>query len=308
MSHRCYICYKNDLPEGQFYHKACSKRIFGTEEAPEVPYTYEEMKELAKQIIESQQGVTGVQPKISLGLDRIMGERKRLTVMTGEYILKPPSENYSQMPKNEDLTMHLAHEANISTVPHALIPLASGELAYITKRIDRTSKGKIHMEDFQQLAGVADKYHSSMEKVGKLVSQYANLPMLGLVSVYEIIMFCFLTGNADMHLKNFSLIDRKGAGTFFLSPAYDLLNTNILLPQDKEEMALPINGKKARLKLSDFKDLAYRYGLDNRQFEYITENMRSLSDTFKQWIENSFLNDKNKELYTNLLDDRMKRL
>jgi len=307
MNHRCYICYKNKLPDDQLYHFECSKRVFGVEQAPEIPYSLEEMKELAKKIIQIRGALTGVQPKISLGVDRANRERRRLTVMTGEYILKPPNSAYPQMPENEDLTMHLAEVAMIKTVPHALIPLSSGELAYITKRIDRSTKGKIHMEDFHQLLGIADKYKSSMEGVGRILKEYSFLRNTDIVTVFEIALFCFVTGNADMHLKNFSLIEYNKKG-FGLANAYDLLNTKILIPKDMEEMALPINGKKSKIRLEDFKSLSDNYGLDQTQFDTAIRNILAKKDEFLRWISMSFLNDENKEMYSTLLKDRLNRL
>ncbi len=171
---KCLGCYKEDLENGKHYHPECALRIFGTKESPELNYNLADMKELAKKIVQSQGIMTGVQPKISLGLEKTEKGRGRLTLMMGEYILKPPGQHYKQMPETEDLTMHLAEICKIVTVPHALIPLASGELSYITKRVDRSESEKIHMEDFCQLSELLteDKYKSSMERVGKLVEQF----------------------------------------------------------------------------------------------------------------------------------------
>jgi serine/threonine-protein kinase HipA len=265
------------------------------------------MKELARKIISSRHGITGVQPKISLGLERTMDQRKRLTLMTGDFILKPPAESYPQMPENEDLTMHLAETVGIKTTPHALIPLLSGELAYITRRIDRTSKGKVHMEDLCQLSGLLteDKYRSSMERVGKVIRQYSTYPILDLINVFELTLFCFVTGNNDMHLKNFSLIDR---GVISLAPVYDLLNIRIPLPSDSEESALPVNGRKNKLKRSDFVLLSRNYGLDETQFEGALKNLFAKTDELLSWIGNSFLSEENKTLYCDIVNERMERL
>jgi serine/threonine-protein kinase HipA len=307
MSHKCYICYKNDIPDDQPYHQECVKRVFGVENAPEIPYSLDEMKELAKRIIQVRSAITGVQPKISLGFERANREKRRLTVMTGEYILKPPNAAYPEMPENEDLTMHLADVAMIKTVPHALISLSSGELAYITRRMDRRSTGKIHMEDFHQLLGVDDKYKSSMEGVGRIIKKYSFLSSTDIVTVFELTLFCFVTGNADMHLKNFSLIEHKNK-CFALANAYDLLNTKILLPNDPEEMAMPVNGKKVKIKLSDFKALSENYGLDQTQFTTAVRNILAKKEHFLKLINSSFLDDENKEKYSALILSRMQRL
>jgi serine/threonine-protein kinase HipA len=226
--------------------------MFGTSEPPELPYSLSQMKELAAQMISARGIITGVQPKISLGLEKAGRRRKRLTLMMGEFILKPPSRYFPQMPETEDLTMHLAAQCKIATVPHALIPLASGELAYIAKRIDRVGEKKIHMEDFCQLSGflTEDKYKSSMERVGKLVGEFSSIPGLDLFNLFALTLFNYVTGNNDMHLKNFSLIDRDGM--WQLSPAYDLLNVNLINEKDDEESALTISGKKKKLTKADF--------------------------------------------------------
>ena len=167
------------------------------------------MHELAEKIVRQHTTVTGVQPKLSLDL-QASGGTSRLTLvgLWGQYILKPPSPEYPQMPENEDLTMHLAQVFSITTVPHTLIRLESGELAYLTRRIDRTGNGrKRGMEDCCQLAErlTADKYRGSMELVARTIRRYSSQAALDSVTLYELTLFCFLIGNADMHLKNFSL-------------------------------------------------------------------------------------------------------
>jgi serine/threonine-protein kinase HipA len=231
-------------------------------------------------------------------------ERGRLVLMMGEFILKPPSQYYPQMPETEDLTMHLAELCKIATVPHALIPLASGELAYITRRIDRSGGGKIHMEDFCQLSELLteDKYRSSMERVGKLVGQLSSFPGLNLFNLFELTLFNFITGNNDMHLKNFSLIDRRG--DWQLSPAYDLLNVNLVNEQDNEESALTIAGKKRRLKRQDFIQLGTSYDLNETQIRNAFGNILDREKELSDFIEKSFLTDAFKEQYREILKDR----
>ncbi len=302
---KCLICYDNDLEAGLFYHEGCSRKVFGTNEAPLIAYTLDEMKELARKIVRTQFGITGVQPKISLGLQKAKEGKGRLTLMTGDYILKPPAKRFPEMPEMEDLTMHLAAMAGIKTVPHALIPLASGELAYITKRIDRIRNDKIHMEDLCQLAGLLteDKYKSSMERVGKIMKANSQVPGLDLVNLFELTLFCFVTGNNDMHLKNFSLINDKGQ--WHLSPAYDLLNVNLVNPADDEESALTINGKKKRIKKSDFDILARHFQLNEQQTKNAYQKIRSASDEMVGFIEKGFISDESKKAYKEMLKLRI---
>jgi serine/threonine-protein kinase HipA len=170
----------------------------------------------------------------------------RLTVVGapgGNYIFNPPSERFIEMPQNEHFTMRIAEAVGIKTVPSSLIRLASGELSYITKRIDRTASGeKIHMLDMFQITEAFDKYRSSMEKIGKALDKYSRNTLLDKLYLFEITLFCFLTGNNDIHLKNFSMINNRE--DWMLSPAYDLLNVSIINPDDEEELALTLEGKR----------------------------------------------------------------
>lgn len=252
---RCLYCYQL-LKAGQVdFHPSCSRKIFGSATPPELPYSEEDISRLALQLIQQRVSVTGVQPKLSLDIT-VGRESKKLTIvgLWGNYILKPPSNVYQSLPENEDLVMHLAALCDISTVPHSLIRLKSGSLAYITKRIDRSKSGKLHMEDMCQLTErmTEHKYSGSHEQIARAILQYSANPLLDVINFYELTLFCYLTGNSDMHLKNFSLIDEPGIG-YHLSPAYDLLCTAVANPADKEELALTLNGKKRKITSNDFK-------------------------------------------------------
>lgn len=250
MNNRCLYCYQK-LEEGQKdFHPRCSRFFFGTDEPPVLDYNLEQMAELAKNIVQRSVAVPGVQPKLSLTIvkDALKdGNKGRLTIvgtLEGNYILKPPHADFPELPQNEHLTMQIAESFGLQVVPSSLIRLSSGELAYITKRIDRTADGtKIHMLDMFQILEAFDKYKGSMERVGKAISMYAENTLLDLTNFLELTVFCFLTGNNDMHLKNFSLINRPD-NTWALSPAYDLLNVAIVNPDDKEELALTLNARK----------------------------------------------------------------
>jgi len=305
---KCLICYKDDLAEGNLYHPACALKFFGTTEPPELNYNLADMKELARKIVQSQGIMTGVQPKISLGLKKLGKKRGRLTLMMGEFILKPPSQYYREMPATEDLTMHLAEICGIATVPHALIPLASGELSYITRRIDRSGATKIHMEDFCQLSELLteDKYRSSMERVGALVQQYSMYPGLDLVNLFELTIFNYVTGNNDMHLKNFSLID--GGGGWHLSPAYDLLNVNLVNEKDNEESALTIAGRKRKLRKRDFLQLGEAYELNEAQMRNAFKKILEKEERMIDFIKISFLTDEYKAGYIKMLSLRCQHL
>ena len=307
----CLYCYKALENEIDF-HEKCALDFFGTTTPPKLSYNLTEMDTLAKDVISRSIAVPGVQPKLSMSLDNNTStkETPRLTVvgaLGGNYIFKPPSSAYKEMPENEHLTMRIAEAFGISVVPSSLIRLASGELSYITKRIDRTSEGdKIHMIDFFQITEAFDKYKSSMEKVGKAIGQYASNTLLDKILFFELALFSFLTGNNDMHLKNFSMIE--SASGWRLAPAYDLLNVSILLPEDPEELALTLAGKKSNLKKQHFEQLGIDLGLTEKQIKGVFKRMLKNKTKALQFIEASFLSDKMQLSYKTILDLRYQKI
>lgn len=307
---RCIYCYK-PLNEGEhLIHPKCCRRFFGTSVLPRLEYNRAEMDELALKIIQSQTTLTGVQPKLSLHLDRHTGS-DRLTIvgLWGDYILKPQSQRFSQLPENEDLTMHLAEAAKINVVPHSLIPLADGTLAYITKRIDRGTEGnKIDMEDLCQLTHhpTEYKYKGSYEQVGKIIGLYSAIPNLDLTNFMQVLLFCFITGNNDMHLKNFSLY--RPMKEMRLTPAYDLLNVAAINPADHEEMALTVNGRKAKLTINDFIKAGETFGVDEKVTIRLARHFYELLPKWKSIIDVSFLTDEAKSDYLHIIEDRLSRI
>ncbi|MDE7154029.1 MAG: HipA domain-containing protein [Muribaculaceae bacterium] len=283
---KCLYCYK-PLDEGEKdYHKRCARKIFESAVVPELPYTRDNIRELAKEIVTASTSVTGVQAKLSLDITRgTKGESQRFTIvgLWGRFILKPQTDRFSYLPENEDLIMHLAETIGITTVPHSLIRFADGELCYITRRIDRTKKGeKIAMEDMCQLSErlTEDKYKGSYERIAKLIRQYSSAPLLDIVNFWEIVMFSWLVGNADMHLKNFSLY--KPNTNYMLTPAYDLLSTSIAMPEDDEELALTLNGKKKNIKREDFEKAMCDSGMDEKA---IANTFSKFSKALPKWTE-----------------------
>lgn len=301
-------CYKELESSERDYHMACSLEFFGTEMAPQLDYSLEQMAELAKNVVERRVSVPGVQPKLSLSMvHQAIGEKHdRLTVvgaLGGNYILKPPSGGFSEMPQNEHLTMRIAEAFGIKTVMSGLIRLKSGELSYITKRIDRRNfVEKIHMLDMFQILEAVDKYKGSMERVGKAIGTYSENTLLDKLYFFELSVFCFLTGNNDMHLKNFSLINN--GESWGLAPAYDLLNVSIVNPGDNEELALNLNGKKRRLKKEDFEQLGETIGLNTKQIHGVYKRFSNNKQLALDWIQNSFLSAGYQERYIELLEQR----
>lgn len=313
MASRCLYCYKTLSTGERDFHTACSNKMFGQPVPPLLPYNEDQLGDLARQIIATHTAVTGVQPKLSLHLSRGNEKQgaKKFTIvgLWSGYILKPPTSDYPHLPEVEDLTMHLASIAKIKVVPHSLIRLQSGNLAYITKRIDRIKKSKLPMEDMCQLTErlTEDKYRGSYEQIAKTIEKYSAIPGLDVVNFFEQLLFSFLTGNADMHLKNFSLIQQPGLG-MMLSAAYDMVATALVNPTDKEELALALNGKKRRIKKEDFVSAFNTSKLDAKQQQNIFKKLEKCKVAWVQQIDNSFLNDEFKTSYTSLLDERFSRL
>ena len=309
----CLFCYQPLLQEELDFHGACAKKIFGQPIAPVLPYSEEDLEHLAKEIIQSQTAVTGVQAKLSLHLNRTTkgGLEKRFTIvgLWGEYILKLPTQRYPQLPEVEDLTMHLAQLANIKTAVHSLIRLQSGELTYLTKRMDRIKGDKLAMEDMCQLTErlTEHKYHGSYEQIGKAIQRYSSAPGLDLVNFFEVVLFSFLTGNADMHLKNFSLLEHPGSG-MRLSPAYDLLNTALVNPADPEELALSLNSRKKKLKKQDFVAAMNTLQVAEKQQAAIFNKMLKAVPKWLERIDRSFMSSEFKEQYKFILLNRVARI
>lgn len=304
---KCLYCYQ-PLEEGQIdFHPPCSKKIFGTALPPELPYTKADIESLALEVVRSQVTITGVQPKLSVDLEKRKGGETRFTIvgLWGGYILKPQTEQYPSLPENEDLTMHLAELARIQTVPHSLIRFRDGSLAYITKRIDRNQKGgKVPMEDMCQLTEklTEQKYKGSHEQIAKKIVEFSAYPVLDLINYFEILLFCYLTGNADMHLKNFSLY--KKASEWVLAPAYDLLSTKLVIPQDNEALALTLNGKKSKLKKADFDNLLTSMKVEEKTIENVYNKFRKVLPKWLACIDASFLPNEMKEKYKALIQER----
>lgn len=307
---KCLYCYK-ELGEGERdFHKACSRKIFGTSSVPELPYTRENLTDLAKQVIRSQTTLTGVQAKLSLDINKgKKNEAGRFTIvgLWGRYILKPQTDRFVHLPELEDLTMHLAELAKMLVVPHSLVRFADGELCYITRRIDRTDKGdKLPMEDMCQLTErlTEHKYKGSYEQIAKAILRYSSVPKLDMTNYWEQVIFSWITGNADMHLKNFSLYSKK-QGEYVLAPAYDMLSTALVMPEDTEELALTLNGKKRKIKKEDFIISMRASGLNDKVIENILTKFIMSKNKWFEFIDMSFLPDHMKDRFKVLITEKL---
>lgn len=309
---KCLYCYKQ-LAEGEVdYHKGCARKIFETTMVPALSYTRANIKELAREIVTASTTVTGVQAKLSLDISRgHAGEPRRFTIvgLWGRFILKPQTDSFANLPENEDLTMHMAETAGIKTVPHSLIRFADGELCYITRRVDRHKNGvKIAMEDMCQLSErlTEDKYKGSYERIAKIICRYSSAPLLDVVNFWEVVLFSWLTGNADMHLKNFSLF--RPADNYMLSPAYDLLSTALVMPDDDEELALALNGKMRRIKRKDFEKAMYDSGMGYKAISSIFDRFSKAIPRWRELINESFLPAELQDAYQDKINAMARRV
>ena len=306
---KCLYCYK-ELKEGQTdYHPSCAKKLYGVKTAPVLPYNRSQIGELAKRVVRAQTTLTGVQAKLSLDVNHGQkNEPDRFTIvgLWGRFILKPQTDTYRSLPELEDLTMHMAEAAKIAVVPHGLIRFDDGELCYITRRIDRQPDGsKTAMEDMCQLSErlTQYKYKGSYEQIAKLIKKYSAVPQLDLVNFWEVVVFSWITGNSDMHLKNFSLY--KTPLGYCLTPAYDLLSTLIVMPQDTEELALTLNGKKRKIKRSDFEKAMTASGLNEKVIQNMANKFGKAISKWIDLIDNSFLPNDMKREYKRLIIKRV---
>ncbi|MBQ7516994.1 MAG: HipA domain-containing protein [Bacteroidales bacterium] len=312
---KCLYCYQELEPGQVDFHPACARKIFGMSEAPTMPYTRDNMSDLARKVIRTSASVTGVQAKMSLDVDR--GEKNepaRFTIvgLWGKYIFKPQSPKYRCLPELEDLTMKMAEAAGIKTATHSLVRLADGEIGYITRRMDRDSKGnKISMLDMCQLTNrlTEHKYFGTYPQLAETIKKYSAAPMLDVQRFWEVVLFCWISGNSDMHCKNFSLLD-TGNREYVLSPAYDLLAVLLADREDTEEMAMAftIGGKKTGFGRQTFLDAMGESGIPMSVAERIISKMTAYAAQWDILIEKSFLPDDMQTAYRQLLANRLGRL
>ena len=310
----CLCCNKplrNENKSG--WHNSCIKRFFGTNTLPNLDITPETLKKLSTESTNKGYTVPGVQKKISLRLSLEDDARLTLVGYPSGYILKPQTEEYSCLPELEHLIMRMALESGIRTVPFALIKLSQDDnsLAYITKRIDRRNDKYLAMEDFCQLDGrlTEDKYKGSYERCAKIISEYSIAAGLDISELFLRLVFSFAIGNSDMHLKNFSLIETKeGLEEYVLSDAYDMLSTNIVIPEDNEEFALTMNGKKRNLKYKDFITFATVIGLPEKSAEKMIRKILTMKEKYFEMIDDSFIPEDMENDLKKLIEKRMEIL
>ena len=311
MEKKYCLCCGKEIENG-LWHPRCIKRFFGTTSLPEINIDNKEIKNLAITQLENRSAIAGVQEKLSLHLDLNIKKRPRLTFigLPSGYILKPQASKYKQLPEFEHTAMLLAELCQIKVVPHALIPInKNNELAYITKRIDRNNNEKIHMEDFAQASFTytEDKYRSSYEECMSLIDKYSKNPLLDKLSLFKCLYFCFVIGNSDVHLKNFSFV-MDDEGKYSLSSFYDLLPTKVILPSDQDELGMRFNGRKNNLRKLDFDQFANNVGLDIKAKENIINQINNNQNNMIEIINKSTLNQNAKTNWIKLINKNIKRI
>ena len=316
---KCLCCGREFTPKTSIeevengWHKKCVKSFFGGSKLPILDISEETLKRLAEESTNKGFTVPGVQKKLSLHLTE--GASPRLTFVnypTG-YILKPQTEEYETLPEAEYLVMQMAKQVGIKTVPFALIKMNSkGELAYITKRIDRVQvDGKMQMlamEDFCQLEErlTEDKYKGSYERCAKVIKKYSSMAKFDLTELYLRLVFSFVIGNSDMHLKNFSMIEKEeGSCEYVLSAAYDLLPVNAIIPEDEEEFALTMCKKKRKIKRKDFLTFAEEIGIEKITAEKLISKVIKEKETLLSMTDESYLSERLKARLKELILVRM---
>ena len=312
---KCLYCY-HDLEDGQEdFHPACARKFFGIATAPAFPYTRDTMSELAHQVIRTSASVTGVQAKMSLDVNRGgKNEPAKFTIvgLWGKYIFKPQSGRYPCLPELEDLTMKMAEAAHIRTARHTLVRLADGELGYLTLRMDRGRKGeKISMLDMCQLTNrlTEHKYYGTYQQLAETIKKFSSAPMLDVQRFWEVVLFSWITGNSDMHCKNFSLID-TGNGEYALAPAYDLLAVLLADSKDTEEMAMSftVGGNKNGFDRNTFMTSFIQSGIPVAVANKMIDRMKGYKSEWEELIGQSFLPEKMKADYCLLLSKRIELL
>ncbi len=304
----CPITYE-EIISGKYSKKGLNKLNSTLQGLKPFPFSHnEQLKEARKRM--TKMSIAGMQPKMSAQLS-VKDEVFKIVDKYGSYILKPSLSDFENVPENEDVTMRMAAACGIGVPLHGLIYAKDDSMLYFIRRFDRIGRsGKRHVEDFAQVAGMSreTKYDYSMEKVIKLVETYCTFPMVAKMKLYRRILFSWLTGNEDMHLKNFSLIHQEEK--ISLSPAYDLLNTTIVLPDTSEEMALPLKGKKSNFNYNIFFNYLgkKRMGLNRKVLTNIENEIKAVFPEWKRLIEISFLDDSKKEAYLKLLNQRITNL
>lgn len=276
------------------------KEMFNSNKLPVINFGLADISQQAQKLA-GKLSISGVQPKLSVRLDK---KNNELIVVSegGEYILKPQTSTFPNIPENEQCCMDIAERLGIDIPSHCLLPLKDNSLAYTVKRFDREKGGKYHQEDFSQILEMNDKYKGSVENIGRKLKEISSAPGYDGQLLFERVVLNFIIGNGDAHLKNHSITYKEG--DIRLAPAYDIVCSKLVIP-DEEDSAITINGKKNNLKRSDFDQLAEYFSVPTR-IRY--EKFEGKFNIMKEIIESSRMDEEKQEQLIKIVEERLNRL
>ena len=289
------------------YDDKTLRAMFGKPIQPTIPISLNEIS-IEAQKLAGKLSISGVQPKLSVRLD---GEKLIPVEKDGQYILKPQTQDFPELPQNEYLCMQMGKRFGLNTAQFVLLELSDGSPAYVVKRFDRFKKGrrveKLACEDMHQILGGPDKYAGSHEQVAKVINEHCRFAPLELQRLFEMTIFNFAIGNGDAHRKNFSLLTSED-GTVALSPAYDLVSSRLVIPEEDEELALSLNGKHNRLRRADFLAFADHVGIEASYAEGKIADLLSIRGEFLKMIGKLTLTAGLRDRLKDILTERLSRL
>lgn len=301
---KCLACHKETGLENP-YHKKCLKSLFGSDVLPETDFG---MGDLPSRVSETagKMSISGVQIKASVKV--CSPNELKIVAEGGTHILKPEPGEYPELPQNENLCMNMAASFKMRVPPHGLIRLKDGKLCYAVKRFDRDGDKKIHKEDMAQILNLptGSKYSASLESVGKAIKENSANPYLDLFDFFQRILFNFVVGNGDMHLKNWSLLALE-SGMNGLAPCYDFVSSKIHLPKE-DESALSLNGKRNNLKRKDFEEFAAHLVLEPKAALNALNSAVEAEAEMISMIRSSFLSAERQAALISVITERIRRL
>lgn len=301
--HRCLSCGK-EIKKKESFHPSCLRKLFGVNYLPDIDLSLREVSIKAQQMV-GKLSISGVQPKLSISLNK-KNKKLKVTAEGGSHILKPQVQTFRNLPQNETLCMTIAANLGIEVSPSCLLSLSDGSPAYIVKRYDRLKGKKIHQEDFFQVLGKRDKYSGSIEQIGQKLKQISLFPGLDVQLFFERVLFFFIIGNGDAHVKNFSII-YDDAGDIRLSPAYDIVSSKLVIPGE-EDLALPMNGRRNNITGKDFKKLSGYLGIPEKSYDKIRSRFKEGRDIIEELTAFSALEEDEKDRFLDIVNERYERL
>lgn len=300
--HFCPTCF-TQLKDGR-QHRKCTVEMWGTERNISVELKSDNPLQSFARVIYGG-SVSGAQRK---GMFRLEKGLLKSTAIGSQYILKPDGD-FPELPLNEHVTMAIAKKCGFNVPPFTLLEIEGLGFVFAVKRFDRTKAGEpLMVEDMGQVIQIpcSDKYSTSCERVAAAISRYSSAPVIDLTDFFRRVLFCYLTANADMHLKNWSILENEKAfGSFMLSPCYDFLNTRLSIPDEAIDIGLPINGKSRNLQKSYFKTLATELKIPGSQIEKAFEDIPRWAKVVKELVPMSLLADNSKKKYLEIVDSRL---